>query len=41
MTGEFTDFERAMIRVVVWVQAVSGVLGGLTVAFRIIDRAIS
>ena len=41
MTGEFTDFERAMIRVIVWVQVVTGVIGGLAVALRIIGRAIS
>jgi len=41
MTGEFTDFERAMIRVVVWVQVVTGTLGGVTVALRIIERIVS
>ena len=34
MTGEFTEFERALIRALIWIQAISGILGLLALLLR-------
>jgi hypothetical protein len=40
MTREFSGFERAMLRAVIWVNAISGVIGLGTIALRIIEWAV-